>query len=110
MLKKKKVLTGVSVMSNEQAYQISAWKAVSVIAGAVLIGIVSTSFAFFSTANSDHFILLATTTKVDAIEKELIGLDRFEATINSLQKQLDSIQKNQEYLIQRVDKLVERTP
>lgn len=65
----------VVVTTDQQAYQISAWKAASIVAGAVIVSIVGTAFTVFSVLNSDHFLLLSATARLDAIEQTAVRRD-----------------------------------
>ena len=65
----------IAVMAQEQAYQISAWKAVSILAGSVLISVVGTAFALAGTLNSDHFLTVSNTDRISAIEKTTVRQD-----------------------------------
>ena len=65
----------IQVMAQEQAYQISAWKAISILAGAVLVSIVGTAFTVANTVNSDHFLTVSNTDRISAIEKTTVRQD-----------------------------------
>lgn len=65
----------IAVMAQEQAYQISAWKAVSILAGSVLVSVVGTAFALAGTLNSDHFLTVSNTDRISAIEKTTVRQD-----------------------------------
>ncbi len=65
----------IAVMAQEQAYQISAWKAISILAGAVLVSVVGTAFAVAGTLNSDHFLTVSNTDRISAIEETSVRQD-----------------------------------
>lgn len=65
----------ITVLTPEHAYQITAWRAVAIIASAVLVSVVGTAFAFFNTANSDHFQLIRHADRLDAIEESTVRQD-----------------------------------
>lgn len=62
-------------MSNQQAYQISAWKAISIVGGAILVSVVGTAFAVGTTLNSDHFLTISNTDRISAIEETAVRQD-----------------------------------
>ena len=78
----------IEVMANEQAYQISAWKALSIVGGAVIVSVVGTAFAIGSTLNNDHFLLLRTNERVVALEDSTV---REDVLIEQLQPMRDDI-------------------
>ena len=65
----------IAVMAQEQAYQISAWKAISILAGAVLVSVVGTAFTVANTVNSDHFLTVSNTDRISAIEETSVRQD-----------------------------------
>ena len=65
----------IEVMAQEQAYQISAWKAISILAGAVLVSVVGTAFTVANTVNSDHFLTVSNTDRISAIEETSVRQD-----------------------------------
>lgn len=64
-----------TVTNHEQAYQISAWKAISIIGGAVIVSIVGTAFTAFAVINSDHFLLVSNTDRISALELSTVRKD-----------------------------------
>jgi hypothetical protein len=78
----------LAIISSEQAYQISAWKAFSIVAGAVIVGIVGAAFAFLSTTNSDHFALISSNERIEALEATTVRRD---VLVETLEPMKDSI-------------------
>jgi Tfp pilus assembly protein PilO len=104
-VKKNKISRYVSVMSDEKAYQISAWKALAIICGAVLVSVVGTAFTFISTASSDHFRLERTESRVDALETTTVKQDVIEARLEPIQQDITEIKADiKELLRQERDK------
>lgn len=69
-------------MTNEKIeqhiIQISFWKAVSVISGAVLVTIVGTTFAVARVINSDHFLLARTVDDVSQLKERKLDANIYE--------------------------------
>jgi hypothetical protein len=74
-IKKNKISKYISIMSDDKAFQVSFWRAISIVGGALLVGIVGTAFTIFTTANSDHFLILSNTDRISAVEKTSVRQD-----------------------------------
>lgn len=100
-MKKKLNETQVDIISSEQAYQITAWKALSIVGGAVVVGIVGTAFAFLSTANSDHFALVSQGERIDALEVTTVRSDVLFETLEPMKEATIRIENKLDRLIER---------
>lgn len=81
----------ISVTANEQAYQITAWKALAIVGGSILVSIVGTAFAVGSTLNSDHFLTVSNTDRISAIEKTTVRQDVLTEQLTPMREDIKEI-------------------
>ena len=89
----------ISVTANEQAYQITAWKALAIVGGAILVSIVGTAFAVGSTLNSDHFLTVSNTDRISAIEKTTVRQDVLTEQLTPMQEDIKEIKADIKQLL-----------
>lgn len=86
----------IDTESSRNTITIPLWKALSIVATAVLTTVVASAFASMRVLNSDHFVLAALGQKVEAIESDYIREDQFD----TFEKRLDRIEA-------KIDRLIE---
>lgn len=79
--------------AQQKIIEISYWKAVSIVAGAVLVSIVGTAFTIGSTLNSDHFLLARTVDKVDELDQTTVKEDVYEIQQRQILQELREIKE-----------------
>jgi len=89
----------ISVTANEQAYQITAWKALAIVGGAILVSIVGTAFAVGSTLNSDHFLTVSNTDRISAIEKTTVRQDVLTEQLTPMREDIKEIKADIKQLL-----------
>lgn len=83
----------IPITQERHVIEVGFFKALAIISGAILVSIVGTAFALVGTANSDHFALITTTNKVDAIEKNYVSRELMDVKFQEIIRRLDNIEK-----------------
>ena len=92
---------------DQKVYQTTLNRAIAIVGGAVLIGLVGGLFAGINILNTDHFVLINNSNAIERIEKqEIVSLDKnkldkeeFNIQITNLNRQLTTIQLSLDSLI-----------
>jgi hypothetical protein len=88
------------VQKSQKTIETTLNKAIAIISGAVLVGVVGGLFAGINILNTDHFVLINNSNAIERIEKQEIAslnknkLDKaeFDLQITNLNTRLDNIQ------------------
>jgi len=89
------------VNKNEKTITISFQKALAILAGSILTGIVATAFTIISTLNTDHFVLLNATQRIDTIEANYVPRTELEQRLSDICNRLDRLEA-------KIDRLLEK--
>lgn len=81
----------LTLITPEKAYQITAWKAFSILAGAVIVSIVGTTFGLISTYNNDHFRVERNSLRLDQVEAEMVRKDVLDERLTPMQQDIAEI-------------------
>jgi hypothetical protein len=98
-LKKNNPTKYISVMSNERSYQISFWRALSIVSGAVLVSVVGTAFTVLNMLNTDHFTLIGLSHRVTALESVSVRQDVLSEQLSSIRTDVSEIQSDVKELL-----------
>ena len=69
--------------------QISFWKALSILASAILVTIVGTAFTVGGVLNSDHFTLVSAIENIERLEEEKVDQDIYDLQQEAIIKELE---------------------
>ena len=78
-------------MENKKTYKITTGWAVSIIAGAMLTGLVTGAFSVVGILNSDHFTVIALDSKVKEIETTMVRKDVHELQLQVIDQKVDTL-------------------
>lgn len=82
--------------------QISFWKALSVLAGAILVTIVGTAFTVGGILNNDHFITLANARNIEVLQEEKVDQDVYDVQQEAIIKQLETLNETVEEVLKEL--------
>lgn len=91
----------ITVTTPEKAYQITFWRGIAIVAGACLVTFVSTAFAFFSTANADHFQLLRHSERIEALESGSVQKDVLTEKLKPMESDIKEIKSDIKELLKQ---------
>lgn len=88
-----KIIVKKPMEENNQAnyLQISFWKALSVLAGAILVAIVGTSITIGGILNTDHFATIANAKNIELLKEEKVDQDVYDVQQEAIIQQLEKL-------------------
>lgn len=68
--------------------KVSFWKALAIVAGAILVSVVGTAFTIANTGVSDHFLLVRAVERIDELEENVIPKDEILIRLDVLNERI----------------------
>jgi prefoldin subunit 5 len=103
-LKKNNPTKYVSVMQDDRAYQISFWRALAIISGAILVSVVGTAFTTITILNTDHFTIVGLGHRVSALETITVRQDVLSEQLSPMRNDISEIKSDIKQLIKETNK------
>lgn len=87
--------------SSQKIIEIGLYKAIAIVATAVLTTATGTAFTIFSILNADHFTIVSINTRVSSLEEVIVPRNELQLSINNLETRLDRIESKLDRIIER---------
>ena len=87
--------------SAQKTIEIGLYKAIAIVATAVLTTAIGTAFTLFSILNADHFTLVSYGTRLDAVEAMVVPRNELQVSIDNVETRLDRIENKLDRIIER---------
>lgn len=87
--------------SAQKTIEIGLYKAIALVATAVLTTAVGTAFTLFSVLNTDHFTLVSYGARLDAVEEVIVPRNELQISINNIETRLNRIENKLDRAIEK---------